>query len=79
MLKNKKIVKSAVKDADGVAAVAKFFDFGSHTSVYKWIDADRVPAIRVIAFIDFIKKTSGKVYQPHELNPDVFPEPEKAA
>lgn len=64
------IIKEAVDKAGKARAVAKALNIG-FTSVYEWIEKDRLPSDRVLSLAEL---TSWE-YTPHMLAPDRYPNP----
>lgn len=67
----KNITEKAVRSIGSVLSVSKKFGFRSSQSVANWIINDRVPSQRVIALCEM----GGWVVTPHELRPDLHPNP----
>ncbi len=63
-------VQIAVDSAGGQRAVARHFGI-AQSSVWAWIERDRVPGRRVLELVEL----SGGAAEAHELNPEVFTTP----
>ncbi|WP_064518619.1 transcriptional regulator [Buttiauxella gaviniae] len=67
----KNITDKAVRTVGRVSTVARLFNFKTSQSVANWIERNKVPSERVIKLCEL----GGWVVTPHELRPDLYPEP----
>ncbi|WP_373429778.1 Cro/CI family transcriptional regulator [Burkholderia glumae] len=64
------IVKDAVVAAGGPTALARALGI-ARTSIYEWIEADKVPGPRVLQLAELTDWT----FTPHRLAPHLYPNP----
>lgn len=76
-MSKKQYVKAAITHAGGVSSVAKVLKLKSLTSVYKWIDKNRIPPNRMIDFCKLLPVRQRSKYPPHRLNPDAYAPPKQ--
>jgi len=67
----KNITEKAVRTIGNVSEGSRLFEFRSSQSVANWIHKNKVPSERVIRLCEL----GGWAVTPHELRPDLHPNP----